>query len=105
MTNSVIYLIKSKNNKILDTYIGSSKDFKTRKAVHRCFYYNNCYGQSNGRKLYDYMRQNGGWDEFEFKILEEINTLNRRELTNRERHWYDIIKPTLNTYKPKKYEN
>ena len=44
------------------------------------------------------MRENGGWDNFEFIKLEKCKCKNKFEI---EKLWYNKLKPTLNTYNPK----
>ncbi len=52
-------------------YIGSSCDITERMKEHKkkC-YYPKCKEYNN--KLYNYIRENGGWEEWKYEILDEI---------------------------------
>ena len=54
------------------TYIGSTKDFKQRKGKHKsnC---NNVNNPSHNLKVYQMIRDNGGWDKCEMVPVEECD--------------------------------
>jgi len=98
--NSVIYKLKH-NEDYDDTniYVGSTSNFKNRKYKHK----NNC----NNEKLkefkfpvYQYIRDNGNWDEWVMTPIEQYPCNSKKELLIRERHYIDILRPTLNIVKP-----
>ena len=67
-------------------YIGSTNDFKRRKINHR----KNC--KIRNYKLYNYINENGGWDNFKMEVLEYCLEYQEREV--------ELIKqlqPSLNT--------
>ncbi len=87
-----IYIIKSIEQSLNDTYIGSCKDFKKRKKEHKC----DCYNENrphHNYKLYKFIRANGGWDSF---IMEQIDTCDVERLYQTEQEYIDKLKPTLN---------
>ncbi len=98
---SVIYMIYCNDQTIRDCYIGSSKDFVTRQRVHK---YRSSKGDSTYKTypVYNFIFLNGGWDNFSIKILEYYPCRSKDDLLNREEHWYNIIKPTLNKYVPRR---
>jgi hypothetical protein len=51
-------------------------------------------------KVYRFIRENGGWDNWTFIQLEEFPCKNKQELVAREREIFDLLKPTLNTNSP-----
>ena len=65
----VIYKIKSLDQKIDYCYVGSTQNFIKRKWNHksRC----NVINKKNDNKLYNTIRENGGWDNFEMTPIEE----------------------------------
>jgi membrane-bound lytic murein transglycosylase len=89
---SCIYCIVHKLDKDMENiYIGSTKDLCDRKCQHksRCNHetkYNN--------KLYQYIRDNGGIENFEFIILEECEV---EKLKRLEQSYMDVYKPSLNS--------
>lgn len=93
-----IYKLYSKDENIRDFYIGSTNNYNRRKFQHR----KSCYNRRHKKywtKLYLFIRENGGFDNWEFDILEEpmVNTLQE----GREIEYYFIsqLKPTLNIQK------
>lgn len=60
--------------------------------------YNHKMNVFNGKKglLYDYIRNNGGWIDFTFRIIDEIHFNNIQELKNSYNNYINTIKPELN---------
>ena len=82
---SVIYKIQCKNSDIKEFYIGSTTDIDTRIKKHKNVY-NNTQSKLYSKKLYNFIRNNGGWIEWEFiiikefvKFYKEVNYLNMKE--------------------------
>lgn len=102
--NTTIYCLKHKddhNNE--NCYIGSTSNVQKRKNKH----HSDCYNQKSknyNSKLYQYIRNNGGWIEWVLYTLEKYPCNNKRECENRERFWYDKMKCTLNNNRPFLYE-
>ena len=94
--NSVIYMIKKKDdydNK--NVYIGSTKDFMKRKNCHKngC---NNPNSRGYNMKLYQYIRDNGGWDEWCMVVIQDYPCDSRDELKECEDIIMCEIKSVLN---------
>ena len=98
-SKGVQYKIVCNNPAITDCYNGSTCSLKDRKGEHkkRC---TNPNAYSHNLKVYQFIRENGGWDNWTFIQLEEYPCKSKQELLARERHWFDIHKPTLNTISP-----
>jgi t-SNARE complex subunit (syntaxin) len=87
-----IYIIRSKDLSLHDCYIGSTKDFNIRKNKHK----SNCYNKNEKHyniNLYQFIRANGGWDNFE---MVEICKCDTDKLRETEQYHIDFIKPSLN---------
>ncbi len=103
-----IYGIFCKNEKINDCYIGSTDNFKIRIKNHINTY--NCKKSIGyNLKVYEFIRNNGGINNWEFKKLNEINT-NREEIVKIEQIYIDSYFSTLNcrnsyTSKEERIEN
>jgi len=94
-SNTIIYQIICKDKSITDSYIGHTTNLEQRENCHksRC---NPNHCKSNA-KLYTFIREQGGWNNFEMKILEHfLNCNNIQEATMREEEWIEKINPTLN---------
>lgn len=65
------YRLKSKNIEIKEFYIGSTWDLDMRKRKHKSIC-NNEGSPGYNFKVYQYIRSNGGWDEFEIEIIDKI---------------------------------
>ncbi len=92
----IIYIIKCKDKSIKDCYIGSTTNLKNR-IMHQKYCCNNPNSNRGHLKLYQFMRDNGGFINFEHKILEdEIEFNNRKELNKIERYYIEEFKSSLN---------
>lgn len=103
---SVIYKIVSNNPDILDCYVGSTTNFNKRKASHKALH-NNPNSTKYNFPIYKYIRDNGGWDNFDMILIENYPCDNQNELHARERHFIENLKANLNrvipTRTPKEY--
>ena len=74
-------------------YIGSTRDIKYRMRKHKARCYNinnNCYNL----KVYKYIRDNGGWDEWKYEIVDEVEVALRNDAARYEGEYiikYDAI--------------
>jgi len=96
--NSVIYKIFCRENEITDIYIGSTINFNKRKNLHK----KDC--KNKNIKLYNFIRENGGWDNWNIEVIENYVALDKQELCKRERYYYDLLKPSLNMCLPYRTE-
>jgi hypothetical protein len=91
--NSVIY--KLKHNDDTNIYVGSTTNFKNRKNSHK----NKCNNEKNKEynfKVYQYIRDNGGWDNWVMIPIEQYSCNSKKELDIQERHHIDLLRPLLN---------
>jgi len=88
---SCIYCIVHKlDNEMENIYIGSTNNLHLRKLCHKNKYINET---KYNRKVYQYIRDNGGMENFKFIILEECEV---EKLKRLEQSYMDVYKPTLN---------
>ena len=95
--NSVIYRIYCKNPDILECYIGSTKCFEDRFYTHKSAC-NTKHNKQYNLYLYQFIRENGGWDNFDREILEYYDCNNEEELKQKEQEYISRFEPKLNTY-------
>jgi hypothetical protein len=97
--NTVIYVIKCKNEQITDCYVGNTTNLKSRKAEHKY----NCINENSKShllKVYVFIRNNGGWDNFEIIEIEKYPCNSKKEANYREHYWYVELGSTLNMISP-----
>ena len=85
-----IYIIRHKRSD--NCYIGSTNDFEKRKSSHMSIYKNEISRKYN-IKLYTFIRENGGWDNFD---MVKICECDKDERVKIEQHHMDFMKPYLN---------
>lgn len=92
--NSIIYKIYCLDNNVKDFYIGSTINLQPRINRHKSYY-------DNGRKikLYDFIRNNGSWDNWTYEIIKHYKCNNRDELRIEEQKIINAMKSTLNDVK------
>jgi len=96
----VIYKIISNDTSLTDCYVGSTTNFIQRKQAHKSACYNVTHNSYN-LKVYQVIRDFGGWDSWSMLELEKYPCKDNNEATLRERHWIDLLCSTLNTNNPK----
>jgi len=98
-SNSIIYKLCCKDLSIQDIYVGSTTNFRIRKCAHK----NNCNNES-GKKynipVYQFIRDNGGWENWDMIQIEAYQATDKRNLETRERYYIELLKPSLNKYIP-----
>ena len=105
--NSVIYKICCNDLNVSDIYVGSTTQFRRRKCEHKQYTkYEN--GKKYHMKLYETIRNNGGWSNWSMILLKYVNVNTKLELHKEEREMIDKLKPSLNGQIPlqtrKEYE-
>ena len=92
-----IYKLRCKDTNVKDSFIGHTTNPNTCKNYHkrRCNF-------SNG-KLYQVMRDNGGWDNWKLNVLEKFEYSYNQQLKDKMEEEKQFHQPTLNRWsKPKK---
>ena len=96
--NGKIYKLCCKDPTITEIYIGSTLEQYTRKHAHKnaC---NNPNSKNYSFYVYQYIRQNGGFENWNLVILEEYAAENKNDLFWKEREWIERLQPSLNCMK------
>lgn len=97
--NTVIYKIVCKNEDIKDVYVGCTTNFNKRRIDHKKNCNNAIYKQHN-LKIYQTIRANGGWENFEMIEIIKQPCKNITESHTLERHYYDLLNCNMNTVVP-----
>ena len=98
-SKTIIYKICCKDINITDIYIGHTTDFIRRKSQHK-FACNNPTDKSYKLYVYQFIRDSGGFDNWNMIEIEKYNCIDRLEASKRERHWVEELKSTLNKQMP-----
>jgi hypothetical protein len=95
--NCCVYKIISKDINIPEVYVGHTTNFNERELHHLM----NCRNPSKKcqTKLYNFIRANGGWDNFEMIKIEDFPCSSKREAEAREQFWITELKSNLNKNK------
>ena len=95
-SNTIIYKIFCKDKSISDMYVGHTTSFIKRKYQHKLC----CNNLNNKLKIYDTIRANGGWDNWEMIQIANYNCKNSEEARIKEQEHYEELEPTLNSSPP-----
>ena len=99
---SCIYIIECNDNNIIENYVGSTTNLDNRIIMHKTRFNNN--KNSNKPqfhyKLYKFMRENGGFNNFRFIKLETINNEDKKYRLEREKYWIKLNNSKLNSLIP-----
>ena len=94
-SNTIIYKIICNDHSVTDIYVGHTTNFVKRKYQHKTLCNNNFK-----LKIYDVIRQNGGWDNWSMVEIAKYCCQDVTEARIREQEHYELLKPTLNTVNP-----
>jgi len=99
--DSKIYKLCCKDVNIKDIYIGSTSQLLCkRKSAHK----NSCNDEYNSKKynlkVYNFIRDNGGFNNWDLILLDNVPCNNKEQLYSIERSYIENLKPSLNSQKP-----
>lgn len=92
---SSIYKICCKDVNVKGEYVGSTTNMQRRKTQHK----HNCYNDKKkdyNQRVYSYIRDNGGWENWDFIEVEKFIATDKNHLHTRERYWIELLKSELN---------
>jgi hypothetical protein len=99
------YIYKISNKKDPSQfYIGSTLNLSRRKSHHKKNVKNKV-GKLYWCKLYLYIRDNEGWDNFTFEKIHEMDVESMSNCVEEEQAIINLLKPTLNSIKSSKLIN
>ena len=91
---TIYNLFKKDSN---ECYIGKTRDVPKRMALHKY------YSKSSTYKLYEFMRANGGYENFDYEILE--TDIPNEQGNAKERYYYNLYTPSLNSNVPNRSQH
>jgi hypothetical protein len=93
-SNTIIYKITCKDASITDVYVGHTTNFVQRKHAHK----QSC--NNNNCKLYNVIRDNGGWQNWIMEIVNFFNCHDHYEARKKEQEYFILLNATLNSIEP-----
>ena len=105
-SKGLIYKLCCKDTSITEIYVGSTTNFTQRKRTHKNTCNNsNPNGKGYNYKVYQFIRENYGWDNWDMVLIEYYPCETELELGRRENYWKQELQASLNTQTPHIYEN
>lgn len=95
-SNTIIYKIYCKDDSITDIYVGHTTNFNVRKYQHK----NACNNCKINTKIYNSIRANGGWDNWDMVEIAKYNCKDSTEARIKEQYHYEQLKASLNSCPP-----
>jgi len=89
-SKTIIYKIVCNDVSVKGVYVGHTTDFIKRKTAHK----NLCHNENNkmyNLKLYQFIRANGGWQNFSMLEIEKYSCIYGNEARTRERYWCERL--------------
>jgi hypothetical protein len=96
---TIIYKLCCKNISITEIYVGHTTNFTKRKNCHSSSCNNEKQKEYN-YPVYQFIRENGGWDNWTMILIEEYSCDNKLQASQRERYWLETLNATLNNRIP-----
>ena len=98
-SNTIIYKITCKDAVVTDVYVGHTTNFVHRKHSHK----QNCINEKTANhecKLYEVIRNNGGWSNWKMEIIKFFNCQDHYEARKKEQEYFISLNATLNSIEP-----
>ena len=98
-SKTVIYRIVCRDSTIPDIYVGHSTNLKIRIRQHKL----NCMNEKSAAyniPVYKFIRENGGWNNWQVLKIEEYPCETKNHACIRERHWLLEYGASLNCVQP-----
>jgi len=98
-SNTIIYKISCKDTSVTDLYVGHTINFVQRQLAHK-YSCTNDKSSNHSCKLYQTIRQNGGWNNWTMNIVNFFNCASKTEAREKEQEYYKSLGANLNSVEP-----
>ena len=98
-SKTIIYKIVCNDLTVKGCYVGHTTDMTKRKCEHKSVCHNEKSKKYN-RKIYQIIRANGGWDNWNMVLVEKFPCKDNHEACKREREVYEELDAKMNTLIP-----
>jgi hypothetical protein len=98
-SNTIFYKIFCKDSTIKELYVGLTTNFVQRKHAHK----QSCKNEKSTNyncKLYNVIRNAGGWENWQMEIIAFHNCKDSYEAHKKEQEYFEMLGATLNSIEP-----
>ena len=98
-SNTIFYKIFCKDPNIKELYVGLTTNFVQRKHAHK----QSCTNEkvpNHNCKLYNVIRNTGGWNNWQMEIIAFHNCKDSYEAHKKEQEYFEMLGATLNSIEP-----
>jgi hypothetical protein len=95
-SNTLFYKIFCKDVSITDLYVGHTTNFVQRKSAHK----QSCKNLKSQLKLYNFIREHGGWTNWQMDIIAHHHCKDHYEARTKEQEYFISYNATLNSVEP-----
>ena len=98
-SNTHFYRIVCRDLTVTECYVGHTTDFRVRKNAHKsqC---SNATGKWFNLPVYKFIRENGGWSNWDMVLIAVHTCENKLVATMKERHYIELFHASLNAVIP-----
>ena len=98
-SNTIIYKLCCKDFNVKDIYVGHTTNFIQRKNQHKTSCCNE-HSKNYNRYVYQFIRENGCWDNWDMIQIEVVNCENKRNAELIEHNYIKTLEANLNSNNP-----
>ena len=98
-SKTVIYKIVCNELNIKECYVGHTTNFRQRKNQHKN-HINNQRSPRHHLQLYQFIINNGGWENWSMLEIEKYPCNDNNEARSRERYYFELLEASLNRIYP-----
>ena len=98
-SNTIFYKIYCKDETVKDLYVGHTTNFVQRKYAHKTSCNTDKHVNHN-LKVYKYIRDNGGWNNWKMEIIGFNECYDHYEARKIEQNYFETLHATLNSIEP-----
>lgn len=94
-SKTIIYKLVCKDPAVTDLYVERTTNFVKRKNLHKSVCQNS-KSNSHNFYVYQFIRKNGGFNNWDMIKVKRVNCKDKLEASKRERYWFEKLGATLN---------
>jgi len=98
-SKTIMYKIVCNDLNVKECYVGHTINMTKRKYRHKSSC-NNEKNKAHNFKIYQIIRQNGGWSNWSMILVEEFPCKDKYQACKRERELYEELDAKMNTFRP-----